>query len=194
MTSVRALCGAIAGALLVAGPSAAHAQAWPTRAMQVISPFTAGNANDIVGRVVLDQVSRQLGQPVVIENKPGGGGSIGAAEVAKAEPDGYTILLHSSSVSSQVLLHKTLPFDPLRDFAPVVLFGIQPSVLVAAPGRVTSRSPILSPPPRPSPASSTSPPPASAPLRTWRPSGCASPPSSTSSTSRSAARSRRSPR
>jgi tripartite-type tricarboxylate transporter receptor subunit TctC len=135
MTSVRALCGAIAGALLVAGPSAAHAQAWPTRAMQVISPFSAGNANDIVGRVVLDQVSRQLGQTFVIENKPGGGGSIGAAAVAKAEPDGYTILLHSSSVSSQVLLHKTLPFDPLRDFAPVVLFGIQPSVLVAAPSK-----------------------------------------------------------
>jgi tripartite-type tricarboxylate transporter receptor subunit TctC len=135
MTSVRALCGAIAGAMLVAGPSAAVAQTWPTRAMQVISPFSAGNANDIVGRVVLDQVSRQLGQTFIIENKPGGGGSIGAAAVAKADPDGYTILLHSSSVSSQVLLHKTLPFDPLRDFAPVVLFGIQPSVLVAAPSK-----------------------------------------------------------
>ena len=79
MTSVRALCGAIAGALLVAGPSAAHAQAWPTRAMQVISPFSAGNANDIVGRVVLDQVSRQLGQTFVIENSR-------AAAAASAPP------------------------------------------------------------------------------------------------------------
>src|SRR5262245_28784358 len=100
--------------------------------MQVISPFTAGNANDTVARVVLDQVSRQLGQPFVIENKPGGGGTIGPAMVAKAEGDGYTILLHSSSLSSQVVLHRTLPYDPIRDFAPVVVFGIQPNVLVAA--------------------------------------------------------------
>src|SRR5215472_10413365 len=103
------------------------------RPMQVISPFTAGNANDTVARVVLDQVSRQLGQPFVIENKPGGGGTIGPAMVAKADPDGYTILLHSSSLSSQVVLHRTLPYDPIRDFAPVVVFGIQPNVLVAAP-------------------------------------------------------------
>jgi tripartite-type tricarboxylate transporter receptor subunit TctC len=111
----------------------AAAQAWPTRPIQMISPFTAGNANDIVARVVLDQVSKQIGQSVVFENRPGGGGTVGAAVVAKAEPDGYTILLHSSSLSSQVVLHKSLPFDPLRDFAPIVLFGVQPSVLVAAP-------------------------------------------------------------
>jgi tripartite-type tricarboxylate transporter receptor subunit TctC len=101
----------------------------------VISPFSAGNANDIVARVVLDQVSRQIGQSFVIENRPGGGGMIGAAVVAKADPDGYTVLLHSSSLSSQVVLHKTLPYDPIRDFAPVILFGIQPSVLVAAPSK-----------------------------------------------------------
>lgn len=133
MTSLRTLCGAIAGAVLVAGTSAAGAEAWPTRAMQVISPFTAGNANDTVARIVLDQVSRQIGQSFVIENRPGGGGTIGAAMVANANPDGYTILLHSSSLSAQVVLHKTLPFDALRDFAPVILFGIQPSVVVAAP-------------------------------------------------------------
>ncbi len=135
MTTLRALCGAIAGAVVMAGASTAVAEGWPTRAMQVISPFTAGNANDIVARVVLDQVSRQLGQTFIIENRPGGGGTIGAAMVANAEPDGYTILLHSSSLSSQVVLHKTLPYDPLRDFAPVILFGIQPSVLVAAPSK-----------------------------------------------------------
>ena len=136
MTSLRALRGALTGAaLVVAATSMAGAQAWPTRAMQVISPFTAGNANDIVGRVVLDQVSKQIGQSFVIENRPGGGGSLGASFVAKADPDGYTILLHSSSLSSQVVLHKTLPYDPVRDFAPVILFGIQPSVLVAAPSK-----------------------------------------------------------
>src|SRR2546425_4308342 len=133
MTSRGGLCRAIAGVAFAAAAAAAEPEAWPTRAMQVISPFTAGNANDTVARVVLDQVSRQLGQPFVIENKPGGGGTIGPAMVAKAEADGYTILLHSSSLSSQVVLHRTLPYDPIRDFAPAVMFGIQPNVLVAAP-------------------------------------------------------------
>src|SRR5262249_7763764 len=71
--------------------------------------------------------------PFVIENKPGGGGTIGPAMVAKAEPDGYTALLHSSSLSSQVVLQRTLPYDPIRDFAPVAICGSQPNVLVAAP-------------------------------------------------------------
>jgi tripartite-type tricarboxylate transporter receptor subunit TctC len=134
MKSMRALIAAV-GAILVAATAPAAAQAWPTRAIQVVSPFSAGNANDSVARVVLDQVSRQIGQSFVIENRPGGGGTIGAAMVAKADPDGYTILLHSSSLSSQVVLHKTLPYDPVRDFAPVILFGIQPSVLVSAPSK-----------------------------------------------------------
>jgi tripartite-type tricarboxylate transporter receptor subunit TctC len=69
----------------------------------VISPYTAGNAGDTVVRVVLDQVSRQIGQPFVIENRPGAGGTVGAAFVAKADPDGYMILLHSSSSSAQVV-------------------------------------------------------------------------------------------
>jgi tripartite-type tricarboxylate transporter receptor subunit TctC len=133
MNSLRVMCVAIASTVLVVSTSAAVAQTWPTRSIQVISPFTAGNANDIVARIVLDQVSRQLDQTVIIENRPGGGGTIGAAMVAKADPDGYTILMHSSSFSASVVLHKSLPYDPLRDFAPVILFGIQPSVLVTAP-------------------------------------------------------------
>jgi len=135
MTLVRTLCGAVAGAALIVSPSTAGAQTWPARAMQVISPFTAGNANDTVARVVLDQVSRQLGQAFIIENRPGAGGTVGAAYVAKADPDGYTYLLHSSSLGSLVLLHKTLPYDTLRDFVPVVLFGVQPSVLLVAPSK-----------------------------------------------------------
>jgi tripartite-type tricarboxylate transporter receptor subunit TctC len=133
MTSLRVLCCTIAA--LVAATSTSLGQTWPTRSVQVISPFTAGNANDTVARIVLDQVSKQIGQTFVIENRPGGGGTIGAAMVAKAEPDGYTILLLSSSVGSQVVLHKSLPFDAVRDFAPVILFGVQPSVLVAAPSK-----------------------------------------------------------
>jgi tripartite-type tricarboxylate transporter receptor subunit TctC len=140
MSIVRTLCGAATGAMLLAAATAtaispASAENWPSRSIQVISPFSAGNANDIAARIVLDQVSRQLGQSMVIENKPGGGSSVGAAAVAKADPDGYTVLLYSSSLSSQVVLHRKLPFDPVKDFAPVVLFGIQPSVLVAAPSK-----------------------------------------------------------
>src|SRR5262249_56971660 len=99
------------------------------------SACRSGNASDKVGRLVPDQGCRQLGQASVIENRPGAGGSLGAATVAKADADGYTVLLYSSSLSSQVVLHKSLPYDTTRDFAPVVLFGIQPSVLVAAPSR-----------------------------------------------------------
>jgi tripartite-type tricarboxylate transporter receptor subunit TctC len=110
-------------------------QNWPTRSVQTISPFTAGNANDIVARIVLDQVGRSIGQSFVIENRPGGGGRLGASVVAKADPDGYTVLLLSSSLASHVVLHKTLPYDPIKDFIPVVLFGLQPSVLVAAPSK-----------------------------------------------------------
>jgi tripartite-type tricarboxylate transporter receptor subunit TctC len=136
MTASRSLwAAALAAAAFAATTSVAAAQAWPTRPITMISPFTAGNANDVVARVVLDEMSKTLGQTIVIENKPGGGGSIGAALVAKAAPDGYTVLLHSSSLSSQVVLHKSLPFDPLKDFAPAVLFGVQPSVLVTSPSK-----------------------------------------------------------
>jgi tripartite-type tricarboxylate transporter receptor subunit TctC len=135
MMSIRLLCAAVAGATLFASPPAAVAQRWPTRPITLISPFAAGNAADIVGRAVIDQVSQQIGQTFIFENKPGAGGTLGAATVAKAAPDGYTILLHTSSLSSQVVLHKSLPFDPARDFAPVVMFGVQPNVLVVAPSK-----------------------------------------------------------
>jgi tripartite-type tricarboxylate transporter receptor subunit TctC len=133
MTSFRKSCGAGSGAACLALASSVAADTWPSRAVQTISPFSAGNANDIVARVVLDQVSRQIGQSFVIENRPGGGGSIGVAAVAKADPDGYTLLLYSSSIASHVVIHKSLPYDPVRDFTPVAIFGIQPSVLVVAP-------------------------------------------------------------
>lgn len=120
---------------VAAGASAATAQPWPTRAIQVISPFSAGSANEIVARIVLDEVSRRIGQSIIIENRPGGGGTIGAAIVANAAADGYTLLLHSASLSSGVVLHKTLPYDPVRDFAPIIPFGVSPSVLVIAPSK-----------------------------------------------------------
>ncbi|HEV2958041.1 MAG TPA: tripartite tricarboxylate transporter substrate binding protein, partial [Xanthobacteraceae bacterium] len=111
---------------------AADAQQWPTRPIRVISPFAAGSASDTVGRVVLDQVSQNLGQPVIIEVRPGAGGTLGFANVARADPDGYTLVTSSSSMATESVLHKTLPYDPVRDFVPVALFGIQPNVLVAS--------------------------------------------------------------
>ncbi len=136
MASFRTLLCALSAALIAAGTGAAPAQSnWPTRSVQVISPFTAGNASDLIGRITLEQVSRQVGQPFVIENRPGGGGTIGVGAVAKAEPDGYTVLLHSSSFSSALVHHKSLPYDTLKDFAPVSPIGVQPVVLIIAPSK-----------------------------------------------------------
>lgn len=117
---------------LMAATVAAGAQQWPTRPIRVISPFAAGSASDTTGRVVLDQVSQNLGQPIVIEVRPGAGGTIGFATVARSDPDGYTLVTSSSSMGTESVLHRTLPYDPVRDFIPVALFGIQPNVLVAS--------------------------------------------------------------
>jgi len=118
----------LAGALLAA--SAAHAQDWPSRPIRVISPFPAGSASDTVGRVVLEQVSQLLGQPMVVEAKPGAGGVVGFADVAKADPDGYTLVVSSTSLGTGMVLHRSLPYYPLKDFLPVAVLGIQPNVLV----------------------------------------------------------------
>jgi tripartite-type tricarboxylate transporter receptor subunit TctC len=125
-------------AIGLARPALAPALAqeeWPTRPVLVVSPFTAGSANDIVARLVFDQVGQQIGQAFVVENRPGGGGIVGVASVVRAEPDGYMLLLSSASMSSAVILHRSLPYDELRDLEPIAMLGAQPSVLVAAPGR-----------------------------------------------------------
>ena len=136
MGSTRMFLAVVAGALL-ASPAVAQttAPAWPTHTITAISPIGAGNAVDIIGRVAFDPMSKQLGVPIVIENRPGGGGVVGFNDVAKAPPDGYTILLGSSTFASGVVLHKHLPYDPLRDFAAVIPFGASPSVLVTAPSK-----------------------------------------------------------
>jgi tripartite-type tricarboxylate transporter receptor subunit TctC len=128
---------------------AARAQDWPNRSVLTISPLTAGNAADTVARIVLDQVGRQVGQSFVIENRPGAGGTTGSAAAAKADPDGYTLFLLTASQGSYAALHKSLPYDPARDFIPVAMFGVQPSVLVAAPSKGWTSVPTWSTPPRP---------------------------------------------
>jgi tripartite-type tricarboxylate transporter receptor subunit TctC len=133
--SFNNLCGAIACSVLITLAPDALAQDWPNRSMLVISTVSAGNAGDTIARIVLDQVSKQINQSFVIENRTGAGGTVGSASAAKADPDGYTILLLTASQGSALVLHKTLPYDPLRDFVPVAMFGFQPSVLVAAPSK-----------------------------------------------------------
>jgi tripartite-type tricarboxylate transporter receptor subunit TctC len=130
MTRFRALC--VAAAAMIAGATGAYAQAYPTRPVRVVSPFPAGSASDTAGRVVLGELQQLLGQPMVVENKPGAGGVLGFADVAKADPDGYTLVTSSTAMATGLVLHTHLPYDPLRDFVPVAMFGTQPNVLVAS--------------------------------------------------------------
>jgi tripartite-type tricarboxylate transporter receptor subunit TctC len=132
---LQRLFAGIALLISVAGVGPAAAHGWPTRPVLVVSPFTPGSANDVVARLVLDQVGQQIGQAFVVENRPGGGGIVGVASVVRAEPDGYTLLLSSASMSSAVILHSALPYDELRDLVPIAMLSVQPSVLVAAPGK-----------------------------------------------------------
>jgi len=138
-TMLRARVGlgcALACAMLwLAAPQPAHAQAYPSKTIMSVIPFTPGNANDVVGRIVLDQLSKQLGQPIIVENRAGAGGTTGVAFVAKSAPDGYTVLVHSSTFSASYSLYKTLPYDTFNDFAAVAPFGVQAMVLVAAPSK-----------------------------------------------------------
>jgi tripartite-type tricarboxylate transporter receptor subunit TctC len=131
MIALRALFGAALAAGLVAATAAA-AEDWPSRPIRVISPFPPGSASDTTSRVVLDQVSQILGQPMVIETKPGAGGIVGFADVAKADPDGYTVVTSSTSMGTGAVLHRNLPYDPAKDFAPVAMLGVQPNVLVVS--------------------------------------------------------------
>jgi tripartite-type tricarboxylate transporter receptor subunit TctC len=113
----------------------ARAEAWPTKPLRAIVPVGAGSTTDIIPRVVFEQLAVQLGQSIVVENRTGAGGTIGSAFVAKAEPDGYTILAHGSALTISPALYANLAYDPQRDFAAVVPFGITPSVLVVPPAR-----------------------------------------------------------
>src|SRR5688572_11513409 len=114
---------------------AAHAQSWPAKPIHAIVPVGAGSSTDIVHRLVLQHVSTELRQPIVVENRTGAGGTIGSAMVAKAQPDGYTLLANGSAHTIAPALYKALPYDAARDFVPVVPIGMSPSVLVVAPGK-----------------------------------------------------------
>ena len=130
----RAMNFFLLACLAIAGPGVAGAQEWPSRNITVVVPLGAGSASDIVARVVMEQVGKQLGQTVVVENRPGAGGTIGANMVAKAAPDGYTILIYGALTSAHALYSK-LPYDTLNDLVPVIALGQQPLVVVASPAK-----------------------------------------------------------
>src|SRR3954469_2650388 len=120
--------------MVCAAPIAALAQDWPSRSVTIVVPLGAGTASDVAARVVMEQVGKQVGQAFVIENRPGAGGTTGSNAVAKAAPDGATILIYGVMAGSAALYSK-LPYDPLNDFIPVIALGQQPLAVVVSPAR-----------------------------------------------------------
>jgi tripartite-type tricarboxylate transporter receptor subunit TctC len=123
------------GAVIAVGlASAAMAQTYPNRPIRLIAPFPAGGLVDVLARAVGDELSKALGQPVIVENRPGAGGNLGADVVAKAEPDGYTLLMTSPGIQSiNEFLYKSMPFDPDKAFAPISLVADMPMLVVVHP-------------------------------------------------------------
>jgi len=125
----------LAGLCLLLVVPAVHPQAWPAKTLRAIVPVGPGSSTDIVHRLVLERLAAGLGQAIVVENRTGAGGTIGTAAVAKAEPDGYTVLANGAAHTIAPALYKSLPYDAQRDFMPVVPIGSSPSVLVVSPAR-----------------------------------------------------------
>jgi tripartite-type tricarboxylate transporter receptor subunit TctC len=112
---------------------AAWAQPYPSKPIKIIVPFTPGSATDVMGRIVGERLNAAWGQPVIVDNKPGAGGSIGIREGARAEPDGYTLVLVSSGHAVNHVLYKDLGYDTLKDLAAVAMLGSLPRVLIVPP-------------------------------------------------------------
>lgn len=131
----RTALRAIAAILTACIPLAAAAQQWPSKPIRAIVPFGAGSTIDILGRIVAEPLSAALGQPIVVENRGGAGGSIGSAAVAKSEPDGYTILIHASAHSAAPAAYPNAPYDAGKDLRGVAIFGVVPNVTVISPAK-----------------------------------------------------------
>jgi tripartite-type tricarboxylate transporter receptor subunit TctC len=125
----------LSGAAIAVLPRLASAQQWPSKPIRAIVPFGAGSTIDVIGRIVLEPLSAALGQPIVVENRGGAGGSIGTAVVAKAEPDGYMLLIHASAHSAAPAAYPNAPYDAGRDLRGVVVFGVVPNVTVISPAK-----------------------------------------------------------
>ncbi len=130
LLAVAALCAAA----IVPAPAAAQPSAWPDRPVRVVVPFPPGGGTDVVARTVTNRLSAALGQPIVVENRPGAGGTIGSDVVAKAAPDGYTFGIATSSTHpAAVALLRNVPYDPVTSFTAVTMIGSTPYILVGGP-------------------------------------------------------------
>jgi tripartite-type tricarboxylate transporter receptor subunit TctC len=131
----RAVLGALLAWATLVAPVPATAQAHPSRPVKLVVPFPPGGSLDFAGRLIAQRLTEMWGQPVVVENKPGAGGNIGADLVAKSPPDGYTILLGALSTHAvNPNLYAKMPYDAVKDFAPITLIAITPNVLVVNAG------------------------------------------------------------
>ena len=130
--------GFTAAALLMCAAtlsSPSTAQQWPTKTITAISPFGPGTSLEAAARPVFEQMARELGQSIVVEHRPGAGSTTGSAAAARATPDGYTLLLQSSTFAIAHSVFKNRTYDTLQDFIPIVAFGVQPYVLVVSPSK-----------------------------------------------------------
>ena len=123
------------GLLALLAPALAAAQAaWPSKAVRMVVPFAAGGTTDILARSLAPELQKAFGQPFVVDNKPGAGGNLGAAEVAKSAPDGYTLLMGTVGTHAiNAALYPKMPYDPVKDFAPITLMAGVPNVFVMNP-------------------------------------------------------------
>ncbi len=136
MTGRRRFLQLTASAFAAASlPQKGWAQQWPARPIRAIIPFSAGSTIDIIGRIVAEPLAAAIGQPIIIDNRGGAGGSIGTAVVAKAEPDGHTLLIHASAHSAAPAVYPNAPYDAARDLAAVANFGVVPNVVVISPAK-----------------------------------------------------------
>jgi tripartite-type tricarboxylate transporter receptor subunit TctC len=130
---LAAIAAAALSVLAVASP-AAEAETWPSKPIKFIVGYPAGGGADISARLFAEHLPKTLGQPIIVENRAGGGGRIGATSVARAEPDGYTLYVAAiSEISIAPATVKDMPYDPEKDFRPIALFGKWPQILVASP-------------------------------------------------------------
>ena len=124
---------AVAAAVSLIGAQTVWAQAYPSKPIRFVVPFTAGSGTDIIARTVGDAMSKSMGQPIIIDNKPGAGGTIAASQVAKAEADGYTVLIHSSGHALNPAIYPALNYDTVKDLTGITPLASLPNVMVVSP-------------------------------------------------------------
>jgi tripartite-type tricarboxylate transporter receptor subunit TctC len=126
------LTAVTAGGILIP-ISDAFAQAYPNRTVRIVSPFAAGGSNDVIARIVAQKLGQPLGQPVIVDNRAGAGGVVGTEFSAKSAPDGYTLLMATNATFAIAAALRALPYDPVRDFAPIGLVGVSPYIVLVNP-------------------------------------------------------------